>query len=84
MEINIVEDKKNKIVFEIDNLGHTFCNALKKELWNDSHVKVATYSIKHPLVSKPKIVVETDGSESPKNALLALLTLRLVPPKDIS
>ncbi len=71
MEIKIIEDKKNKLVFESEGLGHTFCNVLKKELWNDSHVKVATYSIRHPLVSKPKMIVETDGSSTPKNALLA-------------
>ena len=71
MELKILEDKKNKLVFESKDLGHTICNVLKKELWNDSHVKVATYSVRHPLVSKPKMIVETDGSETPKAALLA-------------
>jgi DNA-directed RNA polymerase subunit L len=73
MEIKILEDKKNKLIFESQDLGHTFCNVLKKELWKDSHVKVATYSIMHPLVSKPKMIVETDGSETPKNALLSAI-----------
>lgn len=71
MEIKILEDKKNKIIFESEGLGHTFCNVLKKELWNDGHVKVATYSVRHPLVSNPKMIVETDGSLTAKNALLA-------------
>ena len=71
MDINIIEDKKNKLVFESEGIGHTFCNVLKKELWNDKHVKVATYNIKHPLVSRPKMIIETDGSEDPKKALLA-------------
>ena len=70
MEIKILEDKKNKLIFETD-LSHTFCNVLKKELWNDSHVKVATYSIRHPLISKPRMIIETDGSETAKNTLLA-------------
>lgn len=69
MELNIVEDKKNKLVFESDNLGHTFCNILKKELWNDKHIKIATYSIAHPLVSKPRMIVETDGGVTPRQAL---------------
>ena len=69
MEINVLEDKKNRIVFEIDGIGHTFLNILGKELWNDSHVKVATYNIKHPQVSNPKFILETDGDESPKAAL---------------
>jgi len=71
MQIKVLEGKKNKLSFESDGLGHTFCNVLKKELWNDGHIKVATYSIMHPLVSKPKMIIETDGSETPKNALLA-------------
>ena len=69
MKLKILEDKKNKIIFTIEGETHTFCNALKKELWNDSHVKVAAYNIDHPFVGKPKMVVETDSSESPKKAL---------------
>ena len=65
MEINVIEDKKNRFVFEVEGIGHTFLNLLKTELWNDSHVKNATYLIKHPQVSKPKFILETDG-ESPR------------------
>ena len=67
MEIKIVEEKGNRLEFEIDeNVG--FLNALKKELLNDDNVKVATYFIKHPLVGKPKMIVEADD---PKKALVA-------------
>lgn len=68
MELNVLEEKKGRLVFEIDGIGHTFINILKNELWNDNHVKVATYSIKHSEISKPKFILETDG-ESPKAAL---------------
>ena len=68
MEFDIIEDKKNRLVFEIEGMGHTYLNVLKNELWNDSHVKVATYSIKHDEVSNPKFILETDGS-SPKTTL---------------
>lgn len=71
MEIKIIEDKKNKIIFESDELGHTFCNLLKKELLNDKNVKVATYSVAHPLTSSPRMIVETDSGSDPKKALLA-------------
>ena len=71
MEIKILEEKKNKLVFEGEELGHTLCNVLKKELWNDNHVKVATYSIKHPLVGKPKMIIETDSGKNPREALSA-------------
>ena len=68
MEIKITEDKKNRLVFEIEGEDHTFCNLIKKELWNDEHVKVAAYNIDHPMVGKPKMIVETDG-EDPRKAL---------------
>jgi len=69
MEIKILEDKKSKMVLEIKGESHTFCNALKQELWNDKHIKVVGYSIAHPLIGIPKFIVETDGQESPKKAL---------------
>ena len=45
------------------------CNILKLELQNDKHVKIATYSIRHPQISVPQMIVETDGEVSPRNAL---------------
>lgn len=69
MEIKIIEEKKNKAIIELSDMGHTFCNVLKKELWNDQSVKTATYSIMHPLVSKPRMIVETDSSKTPKQAM---------------
>ncbi len=70
MEVKILDDKKNKIILEIKGVDHTLCNALKAELWNDKHVKIATYSIRHPQISIPQVIVETDGEVSPKNALI--------------
>lgn len=70
MKIEIIEEKKNKITFELPEMTHTFCNMLKTELWNDEHVKVATYTIRHPLIGKPKFIVETDGAD-PKKTLIA-------------
>ncbi len=74
MKIDVLEDKKNKLVFEVDGVGHTFINILKDELWNDSHVKVSTYSVRHPIISKPKIIVETDGNESPRVAISSAIS----------
>jgi DNA-directed RNA polymerase subunit L len=71
MEIKITDDKKNKLIAEVKGVDHTLCNVLKTELWNDKHVKIAAYSIRHPQISVPQIIVETDGEESPRNALLA-------------
>ena len=68
MEIKILEDKKNKIMFEIKGEDHTVANLLRKELWKDAHVKGAAYNIEHPLVGVPKFVLQTDG-EDPRKVL---------------
>lgn len=70
MEIKILDEKKNKIIIELKGTDHTLCNVLKTELYNDKHVKIATYNVRHPQISMPKMIVETDGEESPKNALI--------------
>ena len=59
MEIKFIEKTKNKVLFELIGVDHTFCNQLKEELWNDSDVKVSAYRKKHPLVSVPEFIVET-------------------------
>lgn len=68
MEIKIKEETKNKIIFEITGEDHTFSNLLRKELWNDPHVKASAYNIDHPLVGQPCFVLQTDG-EDPKKIL---------------
>ncbi len=68
MEIEIVEEKKNKLIFKVKDVTHTFCNILKEELNNNSHVKIATYAIRHPLVGIPQFILETDGAD-PKKVL---------------
>jgi len=65
MELNVMESKKNKLIFELKGADHTICNIL----WNDEHIKVSTYSIKHPLISSPQFIVETDGDITPKVAI---------------
>ena len=69
MELNVLEEDSRKIVFELKGAGHTLCNALKVELWKNKHVKVAAYSMGHPLVSIPKVIVETDGEVKPRKVV---------------
>ncbi len=69
MEIKILEEDSKKMRFEVTGESHTLCNALREELLNDDHVKIAAYRIKHPLINAPEFLVETDGKEEPKKAL---------------
>lgn len=68
MELNILEDKKKRLVFELKGEGHTLCNALREELWNDKSVKVSAYNISHPLLKIPRFIIETNG-KVPKKSL---------------
>ncbi len=71
MEINILEEKKNRMVFEIKGESHTLSNLLRKELWNDEHIKTAAYTLDHPLVQTPRFIIETEGGAEPRKALHA-------------
>ena len=67
MEVKIIEDTKKKAVIELDN--QTIAGLIERELWNDDHVKVSGMKVKHPLVGKPTLVIETDGKEEAKTAV---------------
>jgi len=72
MKLKVLKKGKNKLKIEIIGEGHTFCNSLRKELWNDKDVTVAGYNIEHPLVSNPVLTLET-GKKDPKKVLEAAI-----------
>ena len=71
MEVSILEESKDSIKFEIKGEDHTLANALRSELWNDPHVKIAGYNIDHPLIGVPVMIVDTDGKVEAKKAVLS-------------
>jgi DNA-directed RNA polymerase subunit L len=71
MELKILKESKETLRVELIGEDHTLANALRKELWSDKHVQIAGYEIEHPLVGSPILIVETDGKEEPKKALIA-------------
>ncbi len=74
MDVKVIEEKKNRLYFEVFGAGHTLCNALSHELNNDEHVKVATYAVRHSQTSNPKMIVETDGEIEPRKAIQSAIT----------
>ena len=76
MEIEFLKNEKNKIEFVVKGENHTLCNALRKELWNEEDVDIAAYSIEHPLVGDPIMLVETKKSDAKKAVLSASASLR--------
>ena len=73
MELNILEEDKKKLVFELKGETHTFCNILKKELQEHKDVIVASYRIEHPLVGVPTFILETKNAE-PRKVLKDVLS----------
>lgn len=69
MQLTVLEKKKNHLLFEVA-ADHTFCNTLKKELWNDKTVTVSGYTQDHIQVGNPRFLVETTGDGDPKKAVL--------------
>ncbi len=70
MNIKILEDKSNRLIFEVEGITHTVSNAIRKQLFSNDDVKVAGYHVNHPLVGKPRFIVETKRGCEPKKAVL--------------
>lgn len=70
MEIKIIEESKNRLILNIEGTGHSLCNLIVKELWNDDSVKNAAYRIDHPLKGIPTLLIETmQGKDEPRKVL---------------
>ncbi|MFW6385827.1 MAG: DNA-directed RNA polymerase subunit L [Candidatus Hadarchaeota archaeon] len=70
MEIELLEEDKNKLKIKILDEGHTLANALRKELHDQDHVVTASYNIDHPLIGEPVMHITTSGDVSPREALV--------------
>lgn len=70
MEISVLEKKKGRLIFELHGAHNTVSNSLRDELWNDKKIKVATYSVKHPLTPVPRFIIETEDGADPIDAVV--------------
>ena len=69
MQVKILKKTSNALKIEVEGVGHTICNVLKKRLLEDENVDLAGYDIPHPLASNPVIYVHTKGNVKPEEAL---------------
>lgn len=74
MELKVIEEGKDKLKIEVKMEGHTFCNLIRDELWNDKSVEAAGYNVEHALVSEPRLLVH--GSSPIKSLQNAVERLR--------
>jgi len=61
----------NSAIFTFNKEDHTLANLLKCQLLKDKHVTFSGYKVAHPLVPNFELRVQTDGSCTPKEALVA-------------
>ncbi|MDH5807310.1 MAG: RpoL/Rpb11 RNA polymerase subunit family protein [Candidatus Methanomethylicaceae archaeon] len=71
--IKIIKNNENWLEIELPNEDHTIGNLLKSILLMDEHVKQAGYRVIHPIIGGIRIVIQTDGKEKPKDALINAL-----------
>jgi len=68
MEVKTIEEDKNVLDIEIYGSDITMCELLRKKLSDDPSVKIATYSVIHPLLDGIEMRIETNKG-SPSSAL---------------
>jgi DNA-directed RNA polymerase subunit L len=78
MEIVTIENEKNRLKFQIKGEGHTFCNVLKKELWNDKSVEITGYNIEHGMTTDPVFTLEVSKGDPKKVLLEAVSRLKKI------
>ncbi len=66
MKINIIEEKKDLLVIELEGVKHTLPNLLRNVLWEDKDVDYTAYEKKHPYLGHPRLVIK---GKDPKKSL---------------
>ncbi len=69
MEVKILEKKKSRVRFTLKGESHMLSNLIRTYLWRVKNVKVAAYTVQHPLLAVPEIIVETATGEA-KDAVI--------------
>jgi DNA-directed RNA polymerase subunit L len=64
--MEIITNKRYEMEIELEGETHTLCNAIRKVLMEDKDVKIAAYSIDHPIVGQPQLYIK---AKSPKKSL---------------
>jgi DNA-directed RNA polymerase subunit L len=70
MRLKILKKEGGFLELEIEDEGHTFCNALQDSLLKDDEVYLAGYTIPHPLMKKAVLQVRMKEGKDPIQALL--------------
>ncbi|MFA4886991.1 MAG: DNA-directed RNA polymerase subunit L [Candidatus Nanoarchaeia archaeon] len=75
MELKTLKEEKNTLELEFIGEGHTLCNLLRKELWNNDQIETASYTIKHPTAA-PVFIITAKSGKPRKHLQEAITTLK--------
>jgi len=70
LQVKVIKSTVNYLELEVEGEEHTLGNLISGALREIKGVKFASYYQPHPLLQKIVIKILTDGSISPKEALL--------------
>lgn len=73
IEVERLSDKELVAVINDPGDQHGIPNLIAKLAIKKSYVSYAAYLLDHPLVSRPRVVIVTDGSKNPLDVLLEIL-----------
>ncbi len=76
MNIKIIRVTEDEAEVEFLDEGHTFLNVLKHSLLQDPKVEIATYDVKHPMISNPIFYIKTESKDPLKALREASLRLK--------
>ena len=65
MKMKVVENKKDKMTVEVEEVSHTILNVIRENAWKAGATQ-ASYMIKHPYLSTPKMTI---SAKNPKKVL---------------
>lgn len=69
MKVKVLNEDANRLEIEISDEDHTLGNLLRSKLLEDKKVRHAGYQIVHPLTGGIKLLIQTEGSAKPRDAL---------------
>lgn len=72
MEIEVLENTKNRLRFQIVGETYTLANLIAKKLWDEEDVVVSGCNLEHPQISNIELLIETQKKD-PKKVLLDVL-----------
>jgi DNA-directed RNA polymerase subunit L len=73
MELKIIEDKKEKVIFELAGADNTIANILKERIAKQKGVTACSYNIEHPLISNPRFIILADNAKKAIDAAISSL-----------